>query len=34
MALLERSRRRSSVTPFSGLLDLQDEMNRLFNSLF
>ena len=34
MALLERSRRRSSVTPFSGLLDLQDEMNRLFNSFF
>lgn len=35
MALLERPRRRSSaVTPFRGLFDIQDEVNRLFNDFF
>ena len=34
MALLERSKRRSSLSPFTGLLDIQDEMNKLINNFF
>jgi HSP20 family protein len=35
MALLERSKRRGpSLSPFRGLFDIQDEMNRLFNDFF
>lgn len=35
MALLERAKKRgSSLTPFRGLFDIQDEMNRLFNDFF